>query len=196
MDYRVKAGRLLAGVKVRVVGDDGTVLPSDGTSVGEFEIAGPWITASYYLDDDPEKFHDGWLRTGDVGTLDSEGFMVIADRSKDVIKSGGEWISSIELEDEIMSHPDVFEAAVVAVPDARWDERPLAAVVAKPGTSPTPTDLLSHLGGRVAKWWMPERWVFIDEIPKTSVGKFDKKVLRARYADGDLDVVTVDPQGS
>ena len=193
MDYRVKAGRVLAGVKVRVIADDGSVLPNDGESVGEFEITGPWITASYYLDDDPEKFHDGWLRTGDVGTLDPEGFMVIADRSKDVIKSGGEWISSLELEDEIMAHPDVFEAAVVAVPDDRWDERPLACVVARPGATVTADALLDFLQSRVAKWWLPERWTFIDEVPKTSVGKFDKKVLRAQYADGLLDVETVTP---
>jgi len=193
MDYRVKAGRVLAGVKVRVVGEDGTVLPNDGESVGEFEIAGPWITASYYLDDDPEKFRDGWLRTGDVGTLDAEGFMVIADRSKDVIKSGGEWISSLELEDEIMAHPDVFEAAVVAVPDDRWDERPLACVVVRPGATVTAGALLDFLESRVAKWWLPERWTFIDEVPKTSVGKFDKKVLRAQYAEGVLAVDTVTP---
>jgi len=193
MEYRVKAGRVLSGVKVRVVADDGAVLPNDGQSVGEFQIAGPWITASYYLDDDQEKFHDGWLRTGDVGTLDAEGFMVIADRSKDVIKSGGEWISSLELEDEIMAHPDVFEAAVVAVPDDRWDERPLACVVMRPGVTITAESLLDFLQSRVAKWWLPERWTFIDEVPKTSVGKFDKKVLRAQYAAGELSVTIVAP---
>ena len=193
MDYRVKAGRVLSGVKVRVVADDGAVLHNDGHSVGEFQITGPWITASYYLDDDQEKFQDGWLRTGDVGTLDAEGFMVIADRSKDVIKSGGEWISSLELEDEIMAHPDVFEAAVVAVPDDRWDERPLACVVVRPGVTITAASLLDFLQSRVAKWWLPERWTFIDEVPKTSVGKFDKKVLRAQYAAGELSVTIVAP---
>ena len=193
MDYRVKAGRVLSGVKVRVVADDGSVLPNDGQSVGEFQITGPWITASYYLDDDQEKFQDGWLRTGDVGTLDAEGFMVIADRSKDVIKSGGEWISSLELEDEIMAHPDVFEAAVVAVPDDRWDERPLACVVVRPGVTITAASLLGFLQSRVAKWWLPERWTFINEVPKTSVGKFDKKVLRAQYAAGELSVTIVAP---
>ena len=193
MDYRVKAGRVLSGVKVRVVADDGSVLPNDGHSVGEFQITGPWITASYYLDDDQEKFQDGWLRTGDVGTLDAEGFMVIADRSKDVIKSGGEWISSLELEDEIMAHPDVFEAAVVAVPDDRWDERPLACVVVRPGVTISADSLLDFLQSRVAKWWLPERWTFINEVPKTSVGKFDKKVLRAQYAAGELSVTIVAP---
>jgi fatty-acyl-CoA synthase len=189
MDYRVKAGRIVNGVRVRVVDDEGAVQPNDGESVGEFEIAGPWITASYYLDDDPEKFHDGWLRTGDVGTLDDRGFMTISDRTKDVIKSGGEWISSVELEGEVMAHPDVLEAAVIAVPDPRWQERPLVCVVPKPGTSPTPAELVAFLEPRVAKWWLPERWCQIDEIPKTSVGKFDKKVLRARFAAGELDVV-------
>ncbi|MEI8050607.1 MAG: long-chain fatty acid--CoA ligase [Actinomycetes bacterium] len=190
MDYRVKAGRILAGVKVRVAADDGTILPNDGESVGEFEISGPWITGSYYLDDDAEKFHDGWLRTGDVGTLDAEGFMTISDRTKDVIKSGGEWISSVELEGELMAHPDVFEAAVVAVPDTRWQERPLACIVRKPGAEVSVDDLVAFLDGRIPKWWFPERWTFIESVPKTSVGKFDKKVLRALYADGALEVVT------
>ena len=168
------------------------ILPSDGESVGEFEIRGPWVTASYYKDPDPEKFHDGWLRTGDVGTLDRRGYMQISDRTKDVIKSGGEWISSVELEGEVMAHPDVFEAAVVAVPDARWQERPLACVVPAEGKSPTALELVEFLEGRVARWWIPERWVFVDEVPKTSVGKFDKKVLRARYTEGKLDVETLE----
>ena len=133
MYYKIKAGRVVGGVEVRVVAEDGTVLPNDGTSVGEFEIRGPWITGSYYKDEDPAKFHDGWLRTGDVGTLDGQGYMTISDRTKDVIKSGGEWISSVELENAVMAHPDVFEAAVIAVPDPKWSERPLVAVVPKPG---------------------------------------------------------------
>ena len=193
MDYRVKAGRIVGGVKVRVVDDDGIIQPNDGHSLGEFEIAGPWITGSYYLDDDPEKFHGGWLRTGDVGTLDERGFMTISDRTKDVIKSGGEWISSVELEGEVMAHPAVLEAAVIAVPDPRWQERPLVCVVPIPGASVTPEELVAFLTPRVAKWWVPERWAMIDEIPKTSVGKFDKKVLRARNNDGLLDVITLEP---
>ena len=196
MDYRVKAGRVVAGVKVRVAAEDGSILPNDGASVGEFEISGPWITGAYYGDDDPEKFHDGWLRTGDVGTLDAEGFMTISDRTKDVIKSGGEWISSVELEGEVMAHPDVFEAAVVAVPDPRWQERPLVCVVPMPGTSPTPEELTTFLESRVTKWWLPERWCFVETIPKTSVGKFDKKVLRAQYAAQELTVITLDPRTS
>jgi fatty-acyl-CoA synthase len=117
--------------------------------------------------------------------------MQISDRTKDVIKSGGEWISSVELENEVMAHPGVVEAAVIAVPDERWSERPLVAVVMEEGADPSADDLLAFLGGRVSRWWLPERWVFIDEVPKTSVGKFDKKALRARYADGDLEVVEV-----
>jgi fatty-acyl-CoA synthase len=193
MDYRVKAGRYVAGVKVRVAAEDDTILPIDGESVGEFEVSGPWITGSYYLDDDPACFHDGWLRTGDVGTLDAEGFMTISDRTKDVIKSGGEWISSVELEGEVMAHPKVFEAAVIAVPDPRWQERPLVCVVPSPGEQPTPEELSAFLATRVARWWLPERWCFIGSIPKTSVGKFDKKVLRAMNAAGELQVTTIEP---
>ena len=149
MYYKVKAGRVVGGVEVRVVAEDGTVLPNDGKSVGEFEIRGPWVTGSYYKDEDPAKFHDGWLRTGDVGTLDGQGYMTISDRTKDVIKSGGEWISSVELENAVMAHPDVFEAAVIAVPDPKWSERPLVAVVPKPGRSPAPADLVAFLAERV-----------------------------------------------
>ena len=140
--------------------------------------------------DDGERFHDGWLRTGDIGTLDEEGFLTISDRTKDVIKSGGEWISSVELEVTLMAHPGVFEAAVVAVPDEKWQERPLACVVARPDVHLDAEDLRTFLSDRVARWWLPERWAFIEAIPKTSVGKFDKKVLRARYADGELSVKT------
>ena len=188
MDWRSRTGRVIAGVELRITADDGSVLPWDGEAVGEIEVRGPWITASYYKDDDPQKFHDGWLRTGDVGTVEPNGFVQITDRAKDVIKSGGEWISSVELEGELMAHPSVKEAAVVGVPDERWDERPLACVVLKEGESTSVEDLKGFLADRVAKWWMPERWTFIEEVPKTSVGKFDKKVLRAKYADGELEV--------
>ncbi|MER2225405.1 MAG: AMP-binding protein, partial [Rhodococcus sp. (in: high G+C Gram-positive bacteria)] len=126
--YRESQGRLSSAVEARLIGDGGVEQPWDGRSVGELEVRGPWVTATYYRDDDPEKFHDGWLRTGDVGTLSPEGFLRLTDRAKDVIKSGGEWISSVELENHIVAHPAVAEAMVVGVPDEKWDERPLAAV--------------------------------------------------------------------
>lgn len=191
MEWRSKTGRVVAGVEVRICGEDGTVLARDGQAVGEFEVRGPWITGSYYGDPSPDRFHDGWLRTGDIGTLDSRGYMQISDRSKDVIKSGGEWISSVELENEVMAHPDVVEAAVIAVPDERWSERPLVAVVLDAGSSSTPEDLVAFLESRVSRWWLPERWSLVTEVPKTSVGKFDKKELRARHGDGRLEVIEV-----
>jgi len=192
--YRETQGRLALPVDGRLVGPDGEIVPWDGTGVGELEVRGPWITASYYKDDDPEKFHDGWLRTGDVGTLSPDGFLRLTDRAKDVIKSGGEWISSVELENHLMAHSKVREASVVGVPDEKWGERPLATVVLNEGESAGSPDLVeelrAYLAGKVAKWQVPERWAFITEVPKTSVGKFDKKVLRARYAEGELEVVT------
>jgi fatty-acyl-CoA synthase len=192
IEWRAKTGRIVPGVEVRICADDGTVLPNDGEAIGEFEVRGPWITGSYYGDPSTDRFHDGWLRTGDIGSLDRYGYMQISDRSKDVIKSGGEWISSVELENEVMAHPDVVEAAVIAVPDERWSERPLVAVVLEEGSDATPDDLLVFLADRVSRWWLPERWSIVDEVPKTSVGKFDKKVLRSRHADGDLEVIEVE----
>ena len=188
MDWRSKTGRVKPGVEIRLTDGD-TVLPWNGEAVGEIEVRGPWITASYYADDTPEKFHDGWLRTGDVGTLDEKGFIQITDRAKDVIKSGGEWISTVELETTLMAHPNVIEAAVIGVPDEKWDERPLACVVLKEGTDTTVEQLRAFLADRVAKWWVPERWAFIDEVPKTSVGKFDKKVLRVRREHHELQII-------
>lgn len=188
VDWRVKTGRVVAGVELRICAEDGTELPWDGEAQGEIEVRGPWITASYYRDPGAEKFHDGWLRTGDVGTVEANGFIMISDRAKDVIKSGGEWISSVDLENTLMGHPAVLEAAVIGVPDERWDERPLACVVLGPDQTAPAGELRSYLEGKVAKWWLPERWSFIDEIPKTSVGKFDKKVLRQRLSDGDMEV--------
>ena len=191
MAFRSKTGRAVPGVELRVVGEDGGVLDWDGQSVGELEARGPWITASYYGVEAPERFHDGWLRTGDVGVMDSRGYLTITDRSKDVIKSGGEWISSVELENLLAAHPSVAEAAVVGVTDALWQERPLAVVVLKPGAAADPADLRSFLDGKVARFWLPERWVFLAELPKTSVGKQDKKVIRQLYADGKLEVTEV-----
>src|SRR4051794_13225710 len=189
-DYRTTAGRLTFGVEGRIVDDEGAVLPHDGKAVGELEVRGPWVTAAYYLDDDPEKFDNGWLRTGDVGTIDPRGYITLTDRAKDVIKSGGEWISSVELEGTLMAHLAIREAVVVGVPDERWQERPLAAIVLHEGKSATAEELQTWLADRVAKWWVPERWAFIDEVPKTSVGKFDKKVLRKAYNDGEITVET------
>ncbi len=169
--YRDTAGRLICEVEARLVGPDGTVLPHDGQAVGEVEVRGPWVTGAYYKDDDPDKFRDGWLRTGDVGTIDRLGYVVLTDRAKDVIKSGGEWISSMELENAIMAHADVLEAAVIGVADERWGERPLATVVLAPGATTTAAELRAFLGERVPRWQLPERWSFITEVPKTSVGK-------------------------
>jgi fatty-acyl-CoA synthase len=189
MDYRATAGRPLGGVEARIVDDEGKVLPRDGHGTGEIEVRGPWVTAAYYKDPAPEKFRDGWLRTGDVGRIDARGYITISDRVKDVVKSGGEWISTLELEAAILTHPAVREVAVVATPDERWGERPLACVTLVPGQSASPEELRAHLAGRVVKWWMPDQWAFVDEVPRTSVGKHDKKLLRERYAEGSLNVV-------
>ena len=192
LDWREKTGRVVGGVELRIVGDDGSVLPWDGEAVGEIEVRGPWITASYYLDPAPEKFDDGWLRTGDVGSVTANGFVQITDRAKDVIKSGGEWISSVELEIRLAAHPAVREASVIGIPDPRWDERPLACVVLEEGVAAEPEELRAFLGEAFAKWQLPENWVFIEEVPKTSVGKFDKKVLRAQHERGELTVLRLE----
>ncbi|MBV8300887.1 MAG: long-chain fatty acid--CoA ligase [Candidatus Dormibacteraeota bacterium] len=189
MYYRSKTGRSVPGVELRVVDEDGGEVARDGAAVGEIEVRGPWITGSYFRADAPEKFDNGWLRTGDVGTIDAKGFVQITDRSKDVIKSGGEWISSVELENLLAGHPAVAEAAVVGVPDERWQERPLATIVLKPGATVEPAELRDFLDGKVAHWWLPERWAFLESLPKTSVGKQDKKVIRAMYAEGSIEVV-------
>jgi fatty-acyl-CoA synthase len=180
----------LPGVELRIVDEmTGEVAPTNGSSIGEIEVRGPWITGSYHLDATPEKFRDGWLRTGDMGTLDDMGYLRITDRTKDVIKSGGEWVSSIDLENTIMAHPAIAEAAVIGIPDAKWDERPLACLVVRSGADVSPAEIKAFLGDRVAKWWIPERWTFIEAVPKTSVGKFDKKVLRQQHAEGLLTVI-------
>jgi fatty-acyl-CoA synthase len=191
--YRYTQGRIPAAVQGRIVGPLGEVMPADGKAVGEFEVRGPWITERYLGEDepDPDKFHDGWLRTGDVGTLSADGYLTLSDRAKDVIKSGGEWISSVELENALMAHPAVLEACVVGVPDEKWSERPLATVVLREGATVTVDELREFLGDRVARWQLPERWAFIEAVPKTSVGKFDKKVVRSRYAGGQLEVVEI-----
>jgi fatty-acyl-CoA synthase len=189
--WRARTGRIIPGVELRITDDSGAVMPWDGESLGEIEVRGSWITGSYYNVDDPEKFHDGWLRTGDVAVVYPNGYVMISDRSKDVIKSGGEWVSSVDLENTLMGHPDVLEAAVIGVPDPRWDERPMACVVLRADSTTTAEELRSWLSERTAKFCVPERWSFIAEVPKTSVGKFDKKVLRARHTAGELDVEIV-----
>ena len=181
--FRAKQGQPVCGVEARIVDDDGQVLPNDNEAVGEVEVRGAWITGSYYRGYDESKFDSGWLRTGDVGRIDEQGFITLTDRAKDVIKSGGEWISSVELENCLIAHPDVIEVAVVGVPDERWQERPLAVVVAKEGSAVSAADLRKFLTDKVVRWWLPERWTFVDEIPRTSVGKYDKKTIRSRYAD-------------
>jgi len=176
---RATAGRIMPLVEFRIDEDAG----------GELQVSGPTIARTYYNDDTAaEKFtEDGWLRTGDVAEVDEYGFIRLVDRTKDLVKSGGEWISSVELENEIMGHPDVLEAAVVAIPDERWSERPCACVVRREGSTLDPDGLREFLTDKVAKWWLPDRVEFINEVPKTSVGKFDKKVLRKQLADGTLD---------
>src|SRR3954469_25954996 len=190
--YRDTAGRVMPLVEARLITGDGEEAPWDGETTGELEVRGPWIASDYYEDPSGrDKFHDGWLRTGDIASIDSRGFVKISDRAKDVIKSGGEWISSVELEGELMAHPDVVEAAVIAKPDERWQERPLACVVRKEGSNVSADDLIEHLRPRDAKWWLPDGISFIGEVPKTSVGKFDKKVLRKQLEEGDLETEEV-----
>ena len=189
--YRDTQGRLMCQVEYRLIGEGGVELPCDGEAVGEIEVRGPWITGSYYKDDDPAKFRDGWLRTGDVGTIDPLGYVTLTDRAKDVIKSGGEWISSMELENILMGHPAVAEAAVIGVEDEKWGERPLAAVVLAPGATATVAELRAFLSERVPRWQLPERWSFITEVPKTSVGKFAKTRMREAYARGDYEIIKV-----
>jgi fatty-acyl-CoA synthase len=183
-DYYSKTGFMIPGVEFRIVDDDGDELPWDGKQFGELQVRGPWIASAYYKDErNDESFSDGWLKTGDVATVDELGYFQLVDRTKDLVKSGGEWISSVELEKEIMGHPAVLEAAVIGVAHSKWTERPFACVVLREGESLTKEQVLEHLKGRVADWWLPDEVVFIDEVPKTSVGKFDKKALRARFGD-------------
>ncbi|HKH24572.1 MAG TPA: long-chain fatty acid--CoA ligase, partial [Acidimicrobiales bacterium] len=184
-DMRTTVGTQLLGVEVRIALPGTTEgLPWDGEAQGELQVRGPWIAKAYYNDDrSPESFtEDGWLKTGDVATIDHHGYIRLVDRTKDVIKSGGEWISSVELENEIMAHTAVAEAAVIGLPHVKWGERPLACVVLREGQSATADEILAFLDGRVAKWWLPDDVVFIDAVPKTSVGKFSKKDLRDRFA--------------
>ncbi len=183
-DVKARQGYAIAGVEMRIVDDNDEELPWDGATMGELQVRGPWVVRDYFkLNGSSDSFTtDGWFRTGDVVTISEDGFMTIADRTKDLVKSGGEWISSVELENLLMAHPQVLEAAVIAISHERWQERPLAVVVPTDGAGPLTADQLrSFLEPQIARWWLPDDFVFIDEIPKTSTGKFDKKALRQRY---------------
>ena len=187
--WRATAGRPVPGMQVRLREADGAAVAEDGEAVGELQLRGHWVTGGYHRDPDPDSFTaDGWLRTGDVGTIDADGYVRITDRVKDVIKSGGEWISSVELENRLLEHPDVGEAAVLGIADPRWEERPLALIVPRDGREPDFAALRAHLRDRVARFWLPEYWARIDGLPKTGVGKVDKKRLRDELTAGRIEV--------
>jgi fatty-acyl-CoA synthase len=188
-DVRARQGQAVPLVDLRLVDPEtGAPQPWDDVATGEIQAAGPWIAAEYYRGEGggAQFTPDGWLRTGDVASVDRYGFVRLVDRTKDLIKSGGEWIGSVELENEIMAHPKVAEAAVIAIPHEKWVERPMACVVVKPGETLTAEEVIAHLEPRVAKWWLPDAVEFIDEVPKTSVGKFSKKTLREKFAGYEL----------
>ncbi|MGP4049000.1 long-chain fatty acid--CoA ligase [Streptomyces sp. 2A115] len=189
--HRAGQGRFCAGVEARLIDPHDEVLPWDDISVGELQVRGPWVTGSYYGEDagtQADRFSDGWLRTGDVGRISPDGWLTLTDRMKDVIKSGGEWISSVELENHLAGHPAVVEACVIGVPDDRWGERPLACVVLA-GDPVDASELKGFLGDRIARWQLPERWVFLPAIAMTTTGKYDKRALREQYAQEALKVV-------
>jgi fatty-acyl-CoA synthase len=189
---RMTQGRFVSGVQARISGPDDELLPHDGATTGEVEVRGPWITGSYHRQEDDSRFHDGWLRTGDIGTITADGVLHLRDRAKDVIKSGGEWISSLELEQALQADPDVLEVAVIGVEDERWGERPLAIVTVAAGAQTSSTALAAGLSGRVDRWQVPERWSIVEALPRTGVGKIDKAALRRRYADDALAIERVD----
>ena len=186
LDFKARQGVAAQGVEARILDDTGKEAPWDGKTMGELVVRGPWVAGAYYNDERSAASFtsDGWFRTGDIAFMHPNGYIEIADRTKDVIKSGGEWISSVALENALMAHPKVQEAAVIGVPDERWSERPMACVVARPDSrgAISPDELTEFLGKQFAKWWLPERYLFLDELPKTSVGKFDKKAMRAQYS--------------
>lgn len=185
LTYIGKQGLPVLGIEAKVVNDEGNEVKRDGEQMGELLLRGPWITDEYYREPEKTKeaVQDGWLRTGDIVTMDEEGFVKIVDRTNDLIKSGGEWISSVDIENALMAHDDIFEATVISVPHERWQERPVAAIVLKEGKETSEDELREYLGERFAKWWIPDKFLFLDEIPKTSVGKFLKRELRETYKD-------------
>ncbi len=183
-EFRARQGRPSPFVEIRARNDEGELIPWDDEAMGELEVRGPWVAAAYWRGQGEEKFtEDGWFQTGDVVKINPQGCIRISDRSKDLVKSGGEWISSVDLENNLMAHPSVAEAAVIAMPDDRWGERPLAVVVLRDGSEASPEELREHLSGHFAKWQLPDRFEFVDEIPRTATGKFKKTDLRERFVE-------------
>jgi fatty-acyl-CoA synthase len=184
MAVRAKQGRPIYGVRMKITDDEGKPLPRDGVAFGHLKVTGPWVCARYYNEPaSPAHDEDGWFSTGDVATIDSDGYMQVTDRSKDVIKSGGEWISSIELENTAVAHPDVIEAAAIGITHPKWDERPLLVVVRRPDSDLNREALLTFFEGKIAKWWLPDDVVFVDELPHTATGKLLKTKLREQFRD-------------
>ena len=180
---QAKQGRPTFGVELKIIGPDGKELPRDGKAFGRLLVRGPWVASGYYKEEDRSSWVDGWFDTGDVATIDETGTMAIVDRSKDVIKSGGEWISSVELENHAVAHPSVAECAVIGVPHPKWDERPVLLVVTKEGREVTKAELLAFLEGKVAKWWLPDEVLFVKTLPHTATGKLLKRQLRDDFHD-------------
>jgi fatty-acyl-CoA synthase len=191
--YRAKAGMPVPGVELRIVDEDGNRVPKDGETYGELQARGPWVADGYHNRPDAtrESFTEGWLRTGDIATMDEQGYVDIVDRTKDVIKSGGEWISSVDLENELMAHDAVAEASVIGIDHEKWQERPMACVVLREGHEATDGDLRDHLAESFPSWWLPDHYEFVRSIPRTSTGKFDKMALREEFDD-----VTLETEGS
>jgi fatty-acyl-CoA synthase len=181
-EFRVRQGIPSPFVEIRARGEDGELIPWDDEAMGELEVRGPWVAAAYHRGRGAEKFtEDGWFQTGDVVRINSRGCIRIADRSKDLVKSGGEWISSVDLENNLMAHPAIAEAAVIAMPDEKWGERPLAVCTLREGSDATPEELRDHLSKHFAKWQLPDRFEFVDAIPRTATGKFKKTELREKF---------------
>jgi fatty-acyl-CoA synthase len=191
--HQMKAGHVVFGVDMKVLDEEGNVLPDDGHSQGELYVRGPWVISEYYNNAEAtanQFTDDGWFRTGDVISLDDEGYLTIHDRAKDLIKSGGEWISSIDLENAAVAHPEIAEAAAIAIPHEKWAERPFLVVVRTPESALGRDDVLAFLEGKIAKWWMPDDVAFVDELPHTATGKVSKRTLRAQFAEGGIPAST------